>query len=148
MTKRAFRKLCSERWRDVVHVFPEVRGHSIPVEFGHFEHFDTPRGFGVTFCMEQPRRCAMRYPKKILRQPESRVDGVVRHEMGHVVDHLVPRRIVNQRGLGRGVRIPPTDERRADAIAWAIWGMPVRYDRELVQNTLEGEHPRPRHLGL
>lgn len=148
MTREEFRKLCVARWHDVVHVFPELGEKVVPIEFGHYEHFDSPRGFGVTFC-EEIGECSMRYPPKLLAQHRTRIDGVLRHELGHVVDHLLPPRRVNDRGRTRGLsRIAATPERRADDVALLIWGTPLRYDEELVQNTSVGVHPRPRHLGL
>ena len=77
-----------------------------------------------------------------------RVDGVIRHEIGHVVNHLVPARELNEWAARRGVRLAPTSELRADDIAEAIWGEPLRYDEIEVQSTSVGKVGRPRHLGV
>jgi hypothetical protein len=76
------------------------------------------------------------------------VDGIVRHELGHVVDLCFPEAAVDQWAERHGVQLPKTDERRADAIAELLWKEPIRYDKDLVQSTREGVTPRPRHLGL
>ena len=79
--------------------------------------------------------------------PQTRLDALAK--IGHVIDLCVDARPLNSWALSRGVRLPKTVERRADAIAEAIWGEPILYDRKLyVQNTLRGTTPRPKHLGL
>jgi hypothetical protein len=44
--------------------------------------------------------------------------------------------------------LPSTPERRADAIAEAVWRTKLKYDADTVQSTRYGCSPRPAHLGL
>jgi hypothetical protein len=113
-----------------------------------YEHFHTKRGYGVTFFDGDERACHMAYAPKILVADYERADGVVRHEIGHVIDLCIPRDALDNWAASQGVHLPRTSERRADAIAEALWGEPLRYDHDLVQTTGNGEYPRPRHLGL
>lgn len=120
-------------------------------DIGPYPHFENPRGFGVTFHNGQPH-CHVRMAEKSIRELETnpgRVDGVVRHEIGHVVDLCLPSDKVDAWAAGRGVILPYTPERRADAIAEAIWLQPMFYDTQLfVQTTDPGIRPRPPHLGF
>lgn len=146
MRREQFADLISRRWAEAQRetcALPDL-----PWSFGDYPHFRTKRGYGVTF-HEKDGRCRMMYAGKILRAPPGRADGVVRHELGHVVDILLPKKELNKWAASRGVKLASTDERRADDIARCIWGEPIYYDRKLwVQNTRAGVHPRPRHLGL
>lgn len=138
MQAAEFHRLLQARWSEV----QRKVGRLPPLtwEFGANPHFRTRRGFGVTFTFPDGR-CAFRYAKKILKQPRSRIEGIIRHEFGHVVDALVPAS-----KLPPG--LPKTSERRADAIAEWIWGEPIYYDRKAwVQNLTSGERPRPQALG-
>lgn len=119
-------------------------------ESGDYPHFETRRGYGVTFHVPGTRLCTIRVAPKLEQCSVSRIEGIMRHELGHVVDLLVPgpeldRHVRNTLGQS----LPPREhgELRADAIALALWGSPLRYDKDLVQNTVEGVTPRPRRLG-
>jgi hypothetical protein len=113
-----------------------------------YPHFKKKRGYGVTFHNPGEPACHFAYASKIITTDPRRADGVVRHEIGHVADMCIPRRALNRWAAARGYRLPRTSERRADAIAEAIWFEPLRYDRDLVQTTGPGKYPRPLHLGL
>jgi hypothetical protein len=123
----------------------------LPVSWdvGPYAHFRKPRGYGVTFCHRgNTGPCAhMRFAPKILHAPLHRQDGVLLHEIGHAVDHICPARALDRWARQNGVRLPKTPEQRADAIALAIFGVPVRYDQELVQSTRYGAPKRPAQLG-
>lgn len=112
-----------------------------------YPHFKKKRGYAVCF-FDGQRGCHMQYSPKILRAPLHRADAIVRHEIGHVIDFLVPPDDLNEWALWHGVNLPSTPERRADAIAYIVWGEPLRYDHELVQSTKIGTTVRPEHLGL
>jgi len=114
---------------------------------GQYPHFKTKRGYGVTFHERGPT-CQLLFAEKILSAPQERADGVVRHEIGHVLDLTIPAPRLDSWAAQRGYRLPHTDERRADAIAEAVWRHPISYDRDLVQSTGPGHYPRPLHLGL
>ena len=44
--------------------------------------------------------------------------------------------------------MPTTPERRADEIAYLVWGDRIRYDTDTVQSLCRGVSPRPARLGL
>ena len=140
--------LANRRIRDVQEAF----GVTLPVtwEIGPWPHFDKPRGFGVTLQEHPKGPCVVRLSKKLLLAPDHRKDGIVRHELGHVVDILSNGVELEKWSLRRGVRLPPKEqgELRADAIAHAVWGSPLLYDKDTVQSTEEGTVGRPSHLGL
>lgn len=92
--------------------------------------------FGEQFGAEQGC-CVIVVAPKILNADPPRVLGLLMHELGHAVDFLVTPDHPNH-----------GSERRADALAQAIWGIPIRYDGDTVQSTCCGVHPRPAHLGL
>lgn len=76
------------------------------------------------------------------------MDAVIRHELGHVLDFFVFGQDLEDWARARGVDLPYTAERRADAIALALWGDVILYDDELVQSLTQGVTPRPTILGL
>lgn len=121
-------------------------GAPVPVTFdiGDYAHFHTPRGFGVTFI--EGKACHMRFAQKCLHAPLHRVDAVIRHELGHVLDTQVPVAKLDRWAHARGVTLASTPERRADDVAQAIWGAPLRYDDATVQSTCVGRVGRPAHL--
>jgi len=141
---QAFKRLCNLRINQCV----EILGKPLEVTFdlGHYAHFDKPRGFGVTFI--EPHRCHMRFAPKLAASPLHRADAIIRHELGHVVDHRIPKAELDAWARTRGFDLADTPEVRADDIAHAIWGTKLRYDRDTVQSTLHGKPTRPAHLGL
>jgi hypothetical protein len=144
-----FDDLVLKRWKETARA---VGFDATAVDLGwrvsdDYPHFRTPRGFGVTFWEGQPP-CKLMFSTKILSSPFHRADGVLRHELGHVVDMVFPKHSMDEWAVKKGVVLATTDERRADDIALAIWGEPIRYDDDLIQSTRYGVTPRPRHLGL
>ena len=141
-------ELTDRRIQDVNKAFGVV----LPVtwEVGDWPHFHTARGFGVTLQEAHGQPCVIRLSAKLLLSPDHRKDGIVRHELGHVIDILSNTRELDAWALKRGVRLPPKQqgEIRADAIAHAVWGTPLRYDADTVQSTRSGTVGRPAHLGL
>ena len=89
----------------------------------------------------------MRFARKTLDAARHRQDGLIRHELGHVVDYLVPKKRLDAWAKARGFCLASTDERRADDIARAVWGIPLRYDADDVQSVSKGVTRRPTHLG-
>lgn len=143
-----FSALVTKRWNEAcssVNICPK----SVPfrVEIGPYPHFETPRGYAVAFD-HGDGSYSIRFAHKTLDAPYPRVDGLLRHELGHTLDYLVPKAKLDRWGKARGVALASTPERRADDIARAVWGDPIRYDREMVQSTRRGVFPRPKHLGL
>lgn len=147
MTRAQFQRLVSRRWEEAERAVG-LRHIRVTWDFGEYSHFKKARGYGVTFGDGRPA-CHLRFAEKVLRAAPERADGVLRHEIGHVLDFVIPAEQLDAWALSRNVRLPHTAERRADAIASAIWNDDIRYDRELlVQTTGPGICPRPRHLGL
>lgn len=125
---------------------------SVTWDVGPYSHFRTKRGFGVTFYQHKNPNwgaCHVRLSKKLLPGPQDRQDGIIQHELGHVIDLLTPPASLDRWAAQRGVRLPPQKhgEIRADSIAHAVWGKPLRYDKDTVQSTCCGVYPRPAHLG-
>lgn len=143
--------LVATRWEEANQaVGPLLFGVRLTSAVGdNYPHFKKPRGHAVTF-LRNPRVCHLLFSTKMLRAPLHRVDGVVRHELGHVVDMTVPQPQLDRWALTRDTLLPPPEqvERRADAIAEAIWREAILYDKDLVQSTRVGVCPRPAHLGL
>lgn len=71
------------------------------------------------------------FSPKIERAKESRVRGLVRHEICHV--------LFMQEGT-------PHSETDADLLALIVFGEPILYDKDLIQNTEEGRAGRPTSL--
>lgn len=149
MNVSEFQRLFHRRWLDVCGAFG-IDVESIPlfVDFGPYPHFKKKRGYAVAIS-NGDGTYHIRFAPKTLQAPTHRVDGLIRHELGHLADYLIPKAELDT--LCRdwyGVTLPHTDERRADTIALAVWGKPLRYDADLVQSTRIGVTPRPAHLGL
>lgn len=84
------------------------------------------------------------FAKKIEKLPSENIRGLMRHEFGHALDFRYGREL----GKKLGVRLPSGVERRADAIAEAVFGDTIKYDGRLIQCVgCEGVSPRPRKLG-
>lgn len=85
------------------------------------------------------------FASKIERLAQKNIDGLVAHEFGHALDFRYGRRRLEHE---LGVRLPNGTERRADAIAEAVFGHAIKYDNKLVQCVrCRGRSPRPRRLG-
>jgi hypothetical protein len=129
------------------------RSLSLTWDIGPYAHFRTKRGFGVTFHSHRNPNwgtCHIRLAEKLVASPQHRQDGIIQHELGHVIDLQCPPGALDAWASARGVQLPPQKqgEIRADAIAHAIWGKPLRYDTDTVQSTRHGSPFRPPHLGL
>ena len=104
----------------------------------------------MTFQPASGGPCHVRLAAKLADSNKCRQDGIIRHELGHVVDLSFPGDVLDRWAASRGVKLPPKSqgEIRADAIAQAIWLQTLRYDDATVQNVCEGVQKRPVHLGL
>lgn len=85
---------------------------------------------------------------KMLEATKDRAEAILRHEFGHAMDlqavalpQLKPTLRGDPLNFGRG------NERRADALAYSLWGSPIRYDSCTVQSLKYGVAPRPTFLG-
>lgn len=100
----------------------------------------TPRSYAYCNC-DGEAATTIGIAPRLADQPTHRIDGVLRHEIGHAVDTLYQR---PESRLARNLHLPghDTPELRADAIASAIWRSPIGYDEDHVQTTDPGG-PRP-----
>ena len=144
-----FDKLVARRWEETADSvgFDPAKVDLVWGVGDGYPHFKTPRGFGVTFWDGTPP-CRLLFASKLVDAPLHRQDGIIRHELGHVVDMVFGKQRIDRWAKAKGVKLADTDERRADDIALAIWSEPIRYDSDLVQSTRYGEYPRPKFLGL
>ena len=126
---------------------------------GMLEHVNVLWGVGDSILFESQRCFAsatfdgssstIRFSRRLLPAAVCRVDGVVRHEIGHVVDMNIPWPSLDAWAEQRFAELPHTPERRADAIAKLLWGSPIYYDESTVQTTaVTPVDLRPEHLGL
>jgi hypothetical protein len=65
--------------------------------------------------------------REALALPRANVIALLRHEFGHIA-------------------APRGSEQRADDIAHAVGGSPIRYDRRQIQTIGSGTYPRPRNI--
>ena len=92
-----------------------------------------PRGAAArAFAFVDVRQGDVTFYREALRLPRRHVLGLLRHELGHLSDPRVGR---------------PGGEQRADDIAHAVTGHPIRYENfgraRAVQSVGRGEYPRP-----
>ena len=73
------------------------------------------------------------FAPKLERATRARIEGVIRHELGHALAFVAG--------------MPGHSERDADEIARRALGATIRYDADEVQTTGAGMTPRPAHLG-
>lgn len=99
------------------------------------------RQFG--YCMDgNPIRVA--FAAKTEDLPVANIRGLMAHEFGHALDY----RYGDELGKMLGQRLPAGVERRADAIAKAVFGRTIKYDgRDIQCVACQGKSVRPRRLG-
>jgi hypothetical protein len=143
-----FQHLLTLRWSEACRaVGLDPQSIRITWDVGDYPHFQQPRGYAVAMNNGNDTYHLL-FAEKILRAPNHRADGLVRHEIGHILDFLFEPRELDRWAVERGVKLPSTPERRADSIAEAVWGQKLKYDADTVQSTRYGSSPRPTHLGL
>lgn len=110
---------------------------------------DFPNNRDYAYCTQlDPDSCLIVVAPKMKNDSDSRVLGVLRHEIGHAIDFLIPKELIESKLLSMGLHPIQTPERRADQIAEATYKEPIFYDDETVQSTTMGVRPRPAYLGL
>lgn len=99
------------------------------------------RQFG--YCMDgKPIRVA--FAAKTEKLPVANIRGLMAHEFGHALDY----RYGDKLGKMLGQRLPAGVERRADAVAQAVFGKTIKYDsRDIQCVACRGKSARPRRLG-
>lgn len=119
-------------------IFPEVEGLAWHADWQAGDH---GRAFGA---------CTMGEPVMLILSPRlndeavDRIEGIIRHEIGHAVDAKCSRGRLRQ-VLGVNA-LPESAEVLADKLAFAIWGEPILYDEEAVQSSRYGLPKRPSWL--
>jgi len=99
------------------------------------------RQFG--YCMDGPT-IRIAFAAKTDALPVANIRGLMAHEFGHAIDF----RYGGKLGKMLGQRLPGGIERRADAIAKAVFGRTIKYDGKDVQCVAcQGVSVRPRRLG-
>lgn len=144
----ALTELMNRRWLEAMAAVQLPPDQYLTWDVGEYDHFNKPRGYGVTLPLSK-WKCHIRLADKMLSAPQHRQDGIIRHEIGHVLDIIVTPTALDAWAAGRGVFLPKTPELRADAIAHAVWGSRLKYQAPLfIQSTTTGQASRPEHLGL
>ena len=137
---------CEEAWE---RTDPFSRGIGVRWRIhDDYPHFAKPRGYAVCFHRE-PDFCEIWFAPKLAAAARSRQDAIIRHELAHALDFMIPS--IDLTVIADKLRkqiLPRTPERRADALAYAIWGDTIRYDKDEVQTLGKGVDLRPAHLGL
>jgi len=148
MEKEKIEQLLSTRWEEVqARLLPLMDTATLSWDIGDSPLFRATRCNAST-TGDGGAHCHVRFCSRLLEALLHRVDGVTRHELGHVIDFVVPYMTLDSWAQQQGVWLPTTPERRADAIAALVWGEPILYDTETVQSMKYGVPLRPEHLGL
>lgn len=106
---------------------PELRTLRLVLRKRHFLRHPAPRDLA----WYETDDGTVNLMEAALAGPAGRVEGLLAHELGHALDEDATR---------------PYAERRADALAKRVLGVPVRYDDGDVQNLHRGVTPRPARL--
>lgn len=76
--------------------------------------------------------------------PRPYIIGLMRHEFGHAIDDQYGKKTLEDM---LDIKLPDGTERRADAIAEAVWGQPIEYGDKNIQCVgCGGRTERPKHL--
>jgi hypothetical protein len=144
----ALQHLLDTRWRDLITQTASFWSPpSIAWGYGDSDHFLSARGYATTLVIS-PSEFYLKFSAKADAAPDHRLDALVRHELGHVLDYSTPAETLDRWAETRGVTLPKTRERRADALCLAVWGTPIFYDEDDIQTLQPGTTPRPSRLGL
>lgn len=111
---------------------------------GSATEFPLPRN--MAFCTD--RNLIVLAPRLVASTVPTRVDAVFRHELGHAIENVFGEDALTRDAQQKGVFLPAGAERRADALAQHIWGIPIRYDADTIQSLCAGVSPRPVILGV
>lgn len=124
--------------------YPQERNYAFYVEPKHAHHFGADGQTGLI--LVGPR---------MLSATKDRCEAILRHEFGHAVDlqaERLPEGFPYLSGPAGNLSVLPGShvvgsERRADAIAHSLWGVPILYDSCTLQSLKNGVTPRPTFLG-
>lgn len=132
-------------WGQVTGIFTDFPV-SVHCFYGESTHFEAARGCAVTRISGSTIELVLAHKMKDLAEPN--IEAILRHEIGHMIDWLLDSEFLNGLAASRGVSLPSTLERRADAIAELVWGDAIFYDGRMIQILGSGTKPRPENLGL
>lgn len=148
MTEQEVLSLLACRWAEARARVTQLELAEITYDIGDSPLFASPRRYAST-TGDGGNSCHVRFPPRIVSLPMQQIDAVIRHELGHVVDFIVPFMDLEEWAQSQGAFLPSTPERKADALAELIWGERIFYDAALIQTfDSSGVTPRPEHLGL
>ena len=138
----------SNLWRSLVETIPSFATVQVNCAYGSSAHFTQARGCAVTRGTIGAWDVVLA-ESRFAQLPLAKVQAVLRHEIGHIVDFSVPTEALNALAHQHGFTLPSTPERRADAVAHLFWGDCIYYDSaDLIQTLDAGITPRPVELGL
>lgn len=119
----------------------------VPVELMIGREIEFPLVRNYAYCSDtSPIRIVV--APKILNDSKDRIEAVLRHEFGHAIDFAAGEKAITALAAKMRYPMPTTPERRADEIAYLVWGDRIRYDGDTVQSLCRGVTPRPAYLGL
>jgi GNAT superfamily N-acetyltransferase len=133
-------ELCRKRYLEAVSAFPGLPDVSFIEDWEAGTH-------GRHFAFFDPSTTKIAVSPRLALQPRHRQDGVLRHELGHLVHETAGRKgLIEKMG-----NLSKSDEVLADQIATFIWKEPIYYDAEEVQTTDPNQAAfwpsgRPSHL--
>lgn len=89
------------------------------------------------------------HPQVDTRFSDSQALGVLYHELGHVFEMSFGRQVADAAIRAGGLTPAPSEERRADQLAYAVFGKRVNYDDALIQTVQKNaaHFVRPGELG-
>jgi hypothetical protein len=122
---------------------------TLPVKFrlGDAREFPLPRN--MAYCADQKdHKLIVLAPRLVFEPVPTRLDAVLRHELGHAIEQTLGEEFLTRDAQAKGIFLPSGAERRADALAYFVWGKPIRYDADTVQSLCSGIYPRPVILGV
>lgn len=139
-------EIFTSHWKDVLCLFPFLSETNLNCTYGKSTHFDSSRGYAVTRI--EGSEWTIVLALKMQDLPRNSMIAILRHEIGHVVDFAIAADFLNGLAQKQGLDLPVTPERRADALAYLLWGDIIYYDTNDLQDLKQGISPRPERLGL
>ena len=141
-------ELVQQRVEDLYNAF----GIEFPFYFKVVDarYFPSNRDYAFCHYNEATGTITLGVAPKFFHASMDRQDALLRHELGHAIDFIIPSRQLDKIARQFNRVLSSTPERRADDIAEMVWGSNICYDHELVQtlNCTGNIKLRPSKLGL
>lgn len=128
MTSAAAKALFATELAAFATQYPRAKGCRLAIRAKHFLPNPEPRDLA----WYDPDAHTVTLTRAALDRSNGCILGIIRHELGHAADPRVD--------VDRGC------ETRADRIALAVTGLPIRYTADGVQHATHGVVGRPSHL--